>query len=416
MTLACPAAAFNRCYRRLVKTLTRPLSVALLVGCSTPPPHAAPGRDHRGTAELVQPASSTDAATVAPAASARPDPRSPAEAPDLPTDASSAESRSIAFAADAATNAPDRPSGELVLVEFETPYKLWHRPRPMGEVLAAERDEELARWNTGGTGNPSFISNQAGYHPATRVRVDARALPRLMKQAPLDRRTGRRARVLSEHSLVAETRKQGYWPFRLCFEDGLRSDRKIKGETIVRASVATTGSVSSSRLIRTRLTSKQTAECLVERVKKLELLPPPRRVDVELSIQLWPGDALLPSVGPPPGGEPEHPGSLDVSRVEPALEPLRAATRDCYSAALERDTKLWGRVELRFDLDSKGRLTRATENESRFPDPSVVGCLLDRARTLKFQPPKGGPLAFVWAARLGRLPAPAAPAPASPLE
>ena len=60
-------------------------------------------------------------------------------------------------------------------------------------------------------------------------------------------------------------------------------------------------------------------------------------------------------------------------------------------------------------MDQKGRLTRAVENESRFPEPSVVRCLLDAARGLELAAPKGGALKFVWAMRLGEMPTPVPP-------
>jgi len=166
---------------------------------------------------------------------------------------------------------------------------------------------------------------------------------------------------------------------------------------------------SSARLRKTALSNKKTAECLVERVHKLEFFPPPRRVDVELSIQIWPGDAPLPSVEPP-AGEIEAPGVLDVARLETALEPLRSAAKTCYSSAFDKDPKLWGRVELRFDLDPKGRLTRAAENESRFPERGVVRCLVDAARALELAAAKGGALSFIWAVRFGQAPSPTPPA------
>ena len=43
-----------------------------------------------------------------------------------------------------------------VAFEVEPPYKPYERPRPEGAVLAAGVEEELARWNVGGSSAPEF--------------------------------------------------------------------------------------------------------------------------------------------------------------------------------------------------------------------------------------------------------------------
>src|SRR5262245_25434903 len=110
---------------------------------------------------------------------------------------------------------PSQPSAEPS-IEIEMPYMNSARPRPQGDVDAAVHDENIARWNMGGTGDASFISNRSGYHPGTRVKVDTRVVfGSLPKKAPFDRRTGKFQSVLSEASLLARAHKYGYWPFQL---------------------------------------------------------------------------------------------------------------------------------------------------------------------------------------------------------
>jgi hypothetical protein len=302
-------------------------------------------------------------------------------------------------ATDAGTAAP--------AVELEAPYKLWERPRSRGEVYAAGQDVELARWNVGGTGDPSFISNRPGYHPATRVRVDVRVLSgRLAKKTPRDRRTGRAVRVLSEESFLAQARRNGYWPFRLCFEDGLRRDPKQKGETFVRVRIDSGGRVGAASLGRTRLGDAKLAECLVGRVRTLSFTPPPRRFDAELSIKLWPGDAPIPSVAAPEGSVVDNPGKLDGEAIRAVVADVFPSLTSCYADGLARDPGLWGRLELRVVLDERGGVERVAENESRFPDRSVTRCAIETLRAVSFAAPRSGRLTFVQGIRFGKLPQP----------
>jgi hypothetical protein len=309
----------------------------------------------------------------------------------------------------------------LPSIEVEAPYRLWERPRERGDVYAAGRDEELARWNVGGVADPNFVSSRPGYHPGARVRVDAEALGvRLPERAPLNRRTGRPVRMLTAPALVAHLRKYGYWPYRLCFEEGLRKDQTLKGETHVRADVDASGRIVATRMLGTKLVSPTVAECLSKKTRALQVPPPGRPIKIKLSIKLWPGDAPVPSIGPPDGAIVENPGRLDVVAVERATAAVTGDIAECYTAALERDAGLWGRVELRVELDEHGRARKVAENESRFPDREVVRCAVSALKKVAFPVPKDGPLALIYAIRLGQPPtivmAPAAtqPTDASP--
>lgn len=303
---------------------------------------------------------------------------------------------------DAGTAAP----APETAIEVERPYKLYERPRPKGTVYAAGRDQVLARWNVGGTSDPSFSSNRPGYHPWPRVRVDTKILSgHLPHRAPWNRRTGHRRHVLSVARVQAEARANGYWPFRLCSEAGLRRDQKMHGQTVMRFSITTHGRVAHAWTVRSKPTDGELKTCLRHALGKLEFKPAPgRRVDVELSVKLWPGDAPVPLIGPPdPDKAPDNPGQLDVSAIEKATADVPAAVRSCYRAALEHDPHLWGRIQFRVDLDDKGRVQHVAENESRFPVRSVAHCGIEALRKCGFHAAKGGALSFVYALRLGTL-------------
>jgi hypothetical protein len=300
--------------------------------------------------------------------------------------------------------APPEPTCELVA---EKPYKLDERVVPAGEVYAAGLEEELARWNLGGNGDPAFVSNRPEFHPGTRVVVDLVSVSgRLPVKPGRDASTGKSRKILSHETLLAQARRNGYWPFRLCFEQGLRSDSKLHGASRLRVRVGRTGRVIDARLLETELTERSAAECLVERAQKLTFSPPPaQRIEATLEIEFWPGDARLPSRGKALGVPVDsNPGRLKPAAIEAALADSQAAVRRCFTEGLAKDSSLWGRLELRIDLDARGSISRLGEHDSRFPDPEVVDCVLRVVRNVGFSAPNEGPLSFIYAWRLGRLP------------
>ncbi len=335
--------------------------------------------------------------------------RVPPPAPPAPTDAGAAP----ADAADAGAAADETDAGTPTTtaparaphVAFEHPYKLYERPRAKGEVYAAGQDELLARWNVGGNGDPAFISNRAHYHPGARVIVRVDIPPhRLPKHAPYDRRKGRYRKVLSETAVLAQARARGYWPFRMCFEDGLRRDQHVHGKVFFNARIATSGHVIGARITKQKLPDDDVRKCLLERVGELAFsVGPPRAIRFGLSIELWPGDAPVPSKDPPPDA-PDNPGELDGTAIERAALDARGAITACYATGLERDAALWGRVQLQIDLDETGRTRRVRETESHFPDRDVSACIVRAAKQIGFPAAKAGALTFVFAVRLGDLP------------
>lgn len=289
-------------------------------------------------------------------------------------------------------------------VSFERPYKLFERPRPKGEVYAAGQDELLARWNVGGNGDPKRLSSSPSFHPGARVIVNVKTpVGALPKRAPYDRRRGRFERVLSETAVLAQARKKGYWPFRLCFEEGLRRDQRLHGTLELALRVTKSGRPRSARQLRERLPDDAVRRCLAERARALEFSPGPRQaIDVELSIELWPGDAPVPLTSAPSDAA-ENPGELDASLLERASVDAREAVTRCYAAGLARDPALWGRLQLQVDLDERGRTRRVRETESRFPDAGVSTCVTGVIRAIRFPAAKGGALSFVFAVRFGEL-------------
>jgi hypothetical protein len=281
-------------------------------------------------------------------------------------------------------------------VVVERPYKLYERPRARGPVQASLEDEELGRWNVGGTGDPDFMSNRPAFHPGTRVVVDLAAVGRTV---PIPRSASRGPSP--EQRYLAQARKHGYWPFRLCFEEGLGKNPKIHGKTEFRVSVHQVGRVRAVRLVSTRLEDREVVACLGDRVKEL-VFTPPRRTELLMAIELWPGDVPIELAAPP--RELENPGKLEP---EALLKVAQAATFElvrCYREGLVRDPALWGRLELRIEQDKRGALARISEQTSHFPDRKTALCAVDTLRGLTWPGPTGGRLSWVLGLRFGRMP------------
>lgn len=251
--------------------------------------------------------------------------------------------------------------GSLFAFELET----LPPARPAGAIAASTFDEELARWNLGGNGDPAHPSNRERYHPAARVVVDAISVSRRLPQKA-------RGDLLTSTKLVAQARSSGYWPFRLCLEAGLRRDPELGGITKVRITLGRRGRVLHARLMNTELRERAIAACVVRAARQLRFSAPPRALDADLSVQLWPGDAPLPAVGDP-GSAVRADSAALASHWE---EELAAAAR-CFAAGLERDPALWGRIALRVRWSSSGAVSSVEEHGTRFPDPAVTRCMLD---------------------------------------
>lgn len=305
----------------------------------------------------------------------------------------------------AASNGPARSSPEPPKPEVlvEKPYLPYQRPRPAGSVNGSVADVKLARWNVGGTSDPSYVSNRPGFHPATRVRVDTRVIGGRLPQ-----RAGRR-RELTRARVLAESRSHGYWPFRLCFERNEYDHPRLHGQSTFLLWVGRSGRVARARLRHTELDDRRVAHCLLERARHLDFTPAPRHaIRVWLSVKLWPGDAPLPRHDLATDDATDN-GILDLGAVARAAAPLKPEITECYAAGLSRDRRLWGRIELRVDLDRKGRVRSAKQVESRFPDHQVVRCVQDAVSSAGFPAPAAGPASFIYAVRLGRTTTPLSP-------
>lgn len=287
--------------------------------------------------------------------------------------------------------------------ELEPPYAPGRIARPSGALAASAFDEQLARWNLGGASDPTHPSNQPNYHPAARV---------LVELGPTSRRIPQRSqhpKGFSAASLLAEARSNGYWPFRTCFEQGLRAKPTLSGQTRLRLSLAAGGRVLASRVLGTELSDRATAQCLAQAARGLAFRrAPARRLDVDLSVKLWPGDAPLPPRAPERAGP-----ALDTRTLQRVFEDSAPALSRCCESALRRDPRIWGRIALCVETNAEGVVTRARETESRFADAEASACMARELGALRL-PTGGQALQVMFAVRCGAPPQP--PAPLAPPE
>lgn len=315
--------------------------------------------------------------------------RTPQLSASSPTDAGGEESSS----ADAAPASPNTTAPDVVL---EQPYPIDSRPRSASPMQAAAEDEELARWNIGGSADPSYPSSQASYHPGTRVVVDTRLAKR---------RTGALASVPPAHGLTpervqAEARSHGYWPFRLCFESGQREKKGSGGETRVAFTIGLRGKVKRAWLLDSKLENPKTAACLVHEAGKLEFAPaPPRTLSMVASIRIWPGDVELPAL--PEGPLPTATGgAFDASAVHALVTAKQASINACFADARRADPSLWGRLALAAILEVDGSVHRISEVESHFPNAAATRCVQMLLAGIVFPSVNGKPFTLVLPLRL----------------
>jgi hypothetical protein len=311
----------------------------------------------------------------------------------LPASADPAAEATTVALVDAPRSAP---SARAALVDIELPYPIEGRARAQDPAQAAADDEELARWDLGGSSDPNAITNQASYHPGTRVVVDTR---------PAKRRGGapalRAPRGLTYERVQAQARSRGYWPLRLCFELGQRDKKGDGGETQVAFSINTRGKVSAARLLDSKLGNAESAACMVRALQKLEFTPAPAsRLRMVASIRVYPGDAELP-IAPDAALAAALPrGEFDPEAMRARVTAKQLELDACFREARRSDPALWGRLALAITLEIDGSVHRVSEVESRFPSAAATRCAQVLVSSLVFPSVNGKPFSFVLPLRL----------------
>jgi hypothetical protein len=260
------------------------------------------------------------------------------------------------------------------------------RARPKGSAVEASLDDEMvATWNRGGLSDaPSPGPKGKPAHAAPRVKVDVTEVRGDTSEADMQR--------------VA--RLKSYWPFRICYEQGLRRMQKLHGTIRLRLTIGPSGRPSGVQQLATELGDAAVVSCVVKSAMALGLPAPSSGApQVTLAISLWPGDDPV-NVKTAPRGKNAAP--VEAAALTEVLRARWNDVRACYAAGLQRHDGLWGRLALTMRITS-GIVDDVGEVESHFPDAEVTECVR-RAFLHAEVPAATRDLSIVYPLRFGRPP------------
>jgi hypothetical protein len=260
------------------------------------------------------------------------------------------------------------------------------RTRPKGSAVEASLDDEIiATWNRGGlSSEPTMGPKGRPTHTAPRVKVDV-----------IDVRGD-----ASEADMQRVARLKSYWPFRICYEQGLRRMQKLHGTIKLRLTIGPSGRPSGVQQLAAELGDPAVVSCVTQSAMSLGLPAPSSGASqVTLDISLWPGDEPV-TVKSALRGTKASPA--ETAALVDQLRTHLAEVRTCYAAGLARHAGLWGRLALALRMTS-GVVDEANEIESRFPDGDVTNCV--RQAFLHAEVPiTDRELTIVYPLRLGHAP------------
>ena len=285
----------------------------------------------------------------------------------------------------ASADGPAPPTLDVSVID-EPIYFPGARPRPKGSAVDASRDDEIvATWNRGGLGSePTPGPKGKPLHAAPRVKVDVSDVRGDANLAEMQR----------------AARLKSYWPFRICYEDGLRRMQKLHGTLQLRLTIGPSGRPSGVEPLATELDDPAVVSCVMKSATALGLPAPASGApQIVLDISLWPGDEPVSMKSAPRGKEAS---SAEVTALADRLRTHLAAVRTCYAAGLARHEGLWGRLALALRITA-GAIDEVNEIESRFPDAEVTACV--RQVFLRAEvPATAREITIVYPLRLGHAP------------
>jgi hypothetical protein len=170
-------------------------------------------------------------------------------------------------------------------------------------------------------------------------------------------------------------RSAGYWPFRRCYEEGLRRDQRLAGKVSLDMRVASTGSVERSMPKGATLRDDSVIACVAREARGLSFAPSESPTDAAMDVTLATGDEPVPVARPVPSAE----------RLREVLRTSWPAVEQCYASELTRHPDAGGHMELRFRVGSEGEILEVAEDgDPRFGDMEVTRCVLGVYRTSQF--------------------------------
>jgi hypothetical protein len=243
-------------------------------------------------------------------------------------------------------------------------------------------DELPYRWSHG-SDHPHAQAKKHGrggrpYHPAPGIVVD---VMQAQGGAPAS-------------ELQRAARSAGYWPFRRCYEEGLRRDATLAGRASFDLEVAANGAVERASATSATLRDESVVLCIGREALRLSLAQAEAPTTAKLDVVLSTGDEPL--------GAP-----LPVAHAEELRDALRAswpAVEQCYASELPKHPEAGGRLELRFRAKKTGEIVEvAEEGDTRFADVDVTRCVLGVYRVARLPAARvcgAGETSFAYAMHL----------------
>jgi hypothetical protein len=168
-------------------------------------------------------------------------------------------------------------------------------------------------------------------------------------------------------------RNVGYWPFRHCYEEGLRRDQHMGGKVDLDLAVAPGGSVDRASIAGATLHDESVVLCVAREASHLALTSAESATSAKMELTLSTGDEPVPEPRPVPHAE----------ELREALRASWPAVKQCYAGALARHADDGGRLELHFHVKPSGEIAEVAEGDTRFGDVEVTRCVLGVYRGAK---------------------------------
>jgi hypothetical protein len=188
------------------------------------------------------------------------------------------------------------------------------------------------------------------YHPDPRIVIDV-----------LD------ARGAPQADLQRIARDAGYWPFRRCYEDGLRRDQNLSGKVSLALSISPSGLVEQSSVTGSTLRDKIVIACVAREARELSFSASESRATASTDVSLATGDEPV-AVSLP---------AADADELRRSLQNAWPAAEECYARGLLADPRLGGRIELLFRVDIHGELAEVSAGSTPLADSDLGRCVLD---------------------------------------
>jgi hypothetical protein len=191
----------------------------------------------------------------------------------------------------------------------------------------------------------------------------------------------------AEGELQRAARDQGYWPFRGCFEEGLRRAPDLGGAVTVHLRFSP-GGANSADVAASTVHDPVVVACLAREAGHMRLPANDLSRAAVLQITLGAGDE--PVFIPPP--------IRNAQAWRQALRGSWSAVEQCFADVLAKTPDAGGRMELRFRVKPDGVIAEVAEADTRFRAIDVTRCVLGvyRAANLPGVAVSGGDATFVY--------------------